>query len=87
MYLVIGTYWGENDSYTMVSNYAVHESLEGAKEELKNILDEIIEEARKNNYTFHSVYSDEEEDEIALNVIYETGSEEMYKIYERKVLR
>jgi hypothetical protein len=56
VYLVIGTVYGEDgtDTFTVVSDYAVHSTIEGARKELQRVLAETDKEAREYNipYTY-----------------------------------
>ena len=56
IYLVIGTVYGEDgtDTFTVVSDYAVHSTIEGARKELQRVLAETDKEAREYNipYTY-----------------------------------
>ena len=62
VYLVIGTIWetGSLEAYdhTVVSEYAVHSTREGAQAELQRILDETTAEAEKNGTSFQHFMKD-----------------------------
>ena len=56
IYLVIGTIYGEDgtDTFTVVSDYAVHSTIEGARKELQRVLEETDKDAREHDipYTY-----------------------------------
>ena len=56
IYLVIGTIYGEDgtDTFTVVNDYAVHSTIEGARKELQRVLEETDKEAREHDipYTY-----------------------------------
>ena len=83
VFLVIGTIWGEDtgDTLTVVNDYAVHSTQEGARKELYRILDETVKEAKKHKITFKS---DMQEDKLKIEWI-ETGAEELWTILEREI--
>ena len=83
IYLVIGTIYGEDgtDTFTVVNDYAVHSTIEGARKELQRVLKETDKESKEYNipYTY-----DMKNDE--LNITWtETESTEIWAIHEKEL--
>ena len=84
-YLVIGTIWDkgslETFSHTIVNDYAVHSTEEGARTELYRILEETNKEAKQHEITFEAHMKEDR-----LEIIWtETGTEEHWNIHCREV--
>lgn len=85
VYLVIGTIWDkgslETFSHTIVNDYAVHSTEEGARAELYRILEETNKEAKQHEITFEAHMKEDR-----LEIVWtETGTEEHWNIYCREV--
>lgn len=85
VYLVIGTIWDkgslETFSHTIVNDYAVHSTEEGARAELYRILEETNKEAKQHEITFEAHMKEDR-----LEIIWtETETEEHWNIYCREV--
>ena len=85
VYLVIGTIWEEGSletfAHTVVNDYCVHSTMEGARAELYRILEETNKEAKQHEITFEAHMHEEN-----LEVIWtETGTEEHWNIHCREV--
>lgn len=83
VYIVVGicTPYDEG-SYMMVSKHAVKSTLEKAQEEFLNILNEIKEDAEKNEYTYSASF---DRDRLMMVVNFGSGTEEIYRIYENEI--
>ena len=83
IYLVIGTIYGEDgtDTFTVVNDYAVHSTIEGARKELQRVLNETDKEAREYNipYTY-----DMKNDGLVITWT-ETETMETWIIHEREL--
>ena len=85
VYLVIGTIWDKDSfktfSHTIVNDYAVHSTEEGARTELYRILEETNKEAKQYEITFEAHMKEDK-----LEIIWtETGTEEQWNIHCREV--
>ena len=85
IYLVIGTIWEsgslESFNHTVVNDYCVHSTLEGAQKELYRILEETVRDAKTHGVTLQTTLTD-----TKLEVIWtETGAEEQWLIHEREI--
>ena len=85
VYLVVGTIWEEGSletfAHTVVNDYCVHSTMEGARAELYRILDETNKEAKQHEITFEAHMHEDN-----LEIIWtETGTEERWDIHCREV--
>lgn len=85
VYLVIGTIWEggslETFCHTVVNDYCVHSTIEGARAELYRILEETNKDAKKHEITFEAHMKEDK-----LEIIWtETGTEEDWVIHCREV--
>jgi hypothetical protein len=85
VYLVIGTIWEEGSletfTHTIVNDYCVHSTMEGARAELYRILEETNKEAKQHEITFEAHMHEDN-----LEIIWtETGTEERWDIHCREV--
>jgi hypothetical protein len=85
VYLVVGTIWEsgslETFCHTVVNDYCVHSTMEGARAELYRILEETNKEAKQHEITFEAHMHEEN-----LEIIWtETGTEERWDIHCREV--
>ena len=81
VYIVIGRIYGEDSCETVVSQYSVYSTPEKARQELYRVLQETVEDAKKNNIEFNSEMT---ETKLSIDWI-ETGAEEYWEIYEREI--
>ena len=85
IYLVVGTIWEggslETFCHTIVNDYCVHSTMEGARAELYRILEETNKEAKQHEITFEAHMHEDN-----LEIIWtETGTEERWDIHCREV--
>ena len=85
VYLVVGTIWEsgslETFCHTVVNDYCVHSTMEGARAELYRILEETNKEAKQHEITFEANMHEDN-----LDIIWtETGTEERWDIHCREV--
>ena len=85
VYLVVGTIWEsgslETFAHTVVNDYCVHSTMEGARAELYRILEETNKKAKQHEITFEAHMHEEN-----LEIIWtETGTEEHWVIHCREV--
>ena len=85
VYLVVGTIWEsgslETFCHTVVNDYCVHSTMEGARAELYRILEETNKEAKQHEITFETHMHEDN-----LEIIWtETGTEERWDIHCREV--
>lgn len=85
IYLVVGTIWEggslETFCHTVVNDYCVHSTMEGARAELYRILEETNKEAKQHEITFEAHMHEDN-----LEIIWtETGTEERWDIHCREV--
>jgi hypothetical protein len=85
VYLVVGTIWEggslETFCHTVVNDYCVHSTMEGARAELYRILEETNKEAKQHEITFEAHMHEDN-----LEIIWtETGTEERWDIHCREV--
>lgn len=85
IYLVVGTIWEggslETFCHTVVNDYCVHSTMEGARAELYRILEETNKEAKEHEITFEAHMHEDN-----LEIIWtETGTEERWDIHCREV--
>jgi len=84
-YVVAGMYDGNGDdiSYTILNNnHSLFTNKEKAKQELREILQEIQQDAEENEFTFEHYFTNNDE---SLQIVFETGTEERYNIYKVKL--
>jgi hypothetical protein len=85
VYLVVGTIWEggslETFCHTVVNDYCVHSTMEGARAELYRILEETNKDAKQHEITFEAHMHEDN-----LEIIWtETGTEERWDIHCREV--
>ena len=85
VYLVVGTIWEggslETFCHTVVNDYCVHSTMEGARAELYRILEETNKEAKQHEITFEAHMHEDN-----LEIIWtETGTEERWDIHCREI--
>ena len=81
IYLVVGTIYAEDYTDTIVNDYAVHSTIEGAHKELQRILAETDKEAREHDVP----YTHEMKENMLVISWTETLTEEYWVIHEKEL--
>ena len=80
VYVISGIYCGDDGAYNIISETAIHKTLQGAKQELQDILHETYVKADEMGYEFEA---DMKSDQLIID--YETGAQETFTIYEKTI--